>query len=79
MNTAQRLESEAAPGEVLVGPATRDSTGVVITYLFRGSLDVKGRAETVDAWVATGASLPPGYRRQGDDGPSSAAASSWPT
>jgi len=69
VNTAQRLESEAAPGEVLVGPATRESTGAVITYAFRGSLDVKGRAETVDAWVATGAAVPPGYRRRRDDGP----------
>lgn len=69
VNTAQRLESEARPGEVLVGPATRESTGAVITYDARGSLDVKGRDEAVDAWVATGAALPPGYRRRRDDGP----------
>ena len=69
VNTAQRLEAEAAPGEVLVGPATRESTGDGVIYEFRGSLDVKGRAETVEAWVATGAALPPGYRRRRDDGP----------
>ena len=69
VNTAQRLEAEAAPGEVLVGPATRESTGDGIIYELRGTLDVKGRAETVEAWVATGAALPPGYRRRRDDGP----------
>ncbi|MET0802448.1 MAG: adenylate/guanylate cyclase domain-containing protein, partial [Acidimicrobiales bacterium] len=69
VNTAQRLEAEAAPGEVLVGPATRESTGDGIIYELRGTLDMKGRAETVEAWVATGAALPPGYRRRRDDGP----------
>ncbi len=69
VNVAQRLEVAAPPGEVLVGPATRESTGDGITYEFRGSLDVKGRGETVDAWVATGAAQPPGYRRRRDDGP----------
>ncbi len=69
VNTAQRLETAAAPGEVVVGPATAESTGDRITYDRRGRLDLKGREETVDAWVATGASLPPGYRRRRDDGP----------
>jgi class 3 adenylate cyclase/tetratricopeptide (TPR) repeat protein len=69
VNTAQRLETAAAPGEVVVGPATKESTGDRITYDARGLLEVKGRDETVDAWAATGATRPPGYRRRRDDGP----------
>jgi class 3 adenylate cyclase/tetratricopeptide (TPR) repeat protein len=69
VNTAQRLETAAVPGEVLVGPGTRENTGDGIIYDHRGTLDLKGRGESVDAWVATGAALPPGHRRRRDDGP----------
>jgi class 3 adenylate cyclase/tetratricopeptide (TPR) repeat protein len=69
VNTAQRLETAASPGEVLVGPATRDNTGEGITYDPGGSLDLKGRGESVVAWIARGAALPPGHRRRRDDGP----------
>ena len=69
VNVAQRLEVAAAPGDVLVGSTTRDNTGDGITYDYQGSLELKGRGETVDAWIATGAALPPGHRRRRDDGP----------
>jgi class 3 adenylate cyclase/tetratricopeptide (TPR) repeat protein len=69
VNTAQRLQSVAAPGQVMVGPATREGTADRISYEPVGSLEVKGREELVDAWVATGADRPPGYRRRREDGP----------
>ncbi len=63
VNTASRLQSIAQPGQVVVGPATHQATANAINYEPLGSLSVKGREEAVDAWQATGAAAPPGFRR----------------
>jgi class 3 adenylate cyclase/tetratricopeptide (TPR) repeat protein len=62
VNTAQRLESAAEPGQVLVGHATFLATRRVVTYRSLGTIVAKGRDAPVSAWVAEGARLPPGYR-----------------
>jgi len=62
VNTASRLQTAAAPGEVLVGPATHAATAAVIHYEDRGSLTARGREELVQAWSAIEPTLPPGHR-----------------
>lgn len=62
VNSASRLQAAAAPGEVLVGPDTYRATCDEIAYTPRGALVARGREQTIDAWVATEAVLPPGYR-----------------
>jgi class 3 adenylate cyclase/tetratricopeptide (TPR) repeat protein len=69
VNTASRLQTNAAPGEVLVGPATYAATHHTIAYESRGLLDAKGRDELVDTWVAVAPTLPPGYRARRVDVP----------
>ena len=62
VNTAQRLQSAAEPGQVLVGQATYLATRRVVTYRSVGAIAAKGREAPVAAWVAEGARLPPGHR-----------------
>ena len=62
VNTAQRLQSAAEPGQVLVGQTTHLATRRVITYRSVGEITAKGREAPVPVWVAEGARLPPGYR-----------------
>lgn len=62
VNTAQRLQSAAEPGQVLVGQTTHLATRRVVTYRSVGEITAKGREAPVPAWVAEGARLPPGYR-----------------
>ncbi|HEY7070703.1 MAG TPA: adenylate/guanylate cyclase domain-containing protein [Acidimicrobiales bacterium] len=62
VNTAQRLQSVAEPGQVLVGQATYLATRRVVTYRAVGAIAAKGREAPVEAWVAEGARLPPGHR-----------------
>jgi class 3 adenylate cyclase/tetratricopeptide (TPR) repeat protein len=62
VNTAQRLQSAADPGEVLVGQATYLATRRVVTYRSVSAFAAKGREAPVSAWVAEGARLPPGHR-----------------
>jgi class 3 adenylate cyclase/tetratricopeptide (TPR) repeat protein len=69
VNTASRLQTNAAPGEVLVGPATYAATHQTIAYEARGLLDAKGRDELIDTWVAVAPTLPPGYRARRVDIP----------
>jgi class 3 adenylate cyclase/tetratricopeptide (TPR) repeat protein len=64
VNTASRLQTAAAPGQVVVGPSTHSATVDVISYESLGSLEVKGRDQTVDAWLALTAIAPPGRRRR---------------
>jgi class 3 adenylate cyclase/tetratricopeptide (TPR) repeat protein len=64
VNTASRLQTAAAPGQVVVGPSTYSVTSDIIQYESLGSLQVKGRDGTVDAWLAVGATAPPGRRRR---------------
>jgi tetratricopeptide (TPR) repeat protein len=64
VNTASRLQTDAAPGQVVVGPSTYSATSDIINYESLGSLEVKGRDAPVDAWLAVGANAPPGRRRR---------------
>jgi class 3 adenylate cyclase len=62
VNTAQRLQTTARPGSVVVGGATYAATRDVIEYRSLGAVAAKGREEPVDAWEAVATLLPPGYR-----------------
>lgn len=62
VNSAQRLETAARPGSVLVGRATYVATNDVIDYEPVGQLDAKGREEPIEAWEARAEVQPPGYR-----------------
>ena len=64
VNTASRLQTAAEPGRVVVGPSTHAATHHAVRYESLGALVVKGREETVDAWVAVEALAPPGKRRR---------------
>ena len=78
VNTASRLQTSAAPGQVLVGPATYAATRGVIRYEPLGLLAAKGREEPVEAWVAVEALA--AARATGPAGPtcrSSGATPSW--
>ena len=52
VNTAARLQSAAAPGSVVVGPAVFASTKDVIDYGDPEPLELKGKAGPVPAWRA---------------------------
>ncbi|MCP3938672.1 MAG: AAA family ATPase [Actinomycetia bacterium] len=69
VNLASRLESMAEPGEVLVGPTTRDATLDAIDYAPRGSFKVRGRDEEIEACVAVGELRPPGRLRKAVNAP----------
>jgi class 3 adenylate cyclase/tetratricopeptide (TPR) repeat protein len=62
VNTANRLQSAARPGEVLVGTATFAATRRTVRYDTLEPIDAKGREELVPAWRADAAVAPPGYR-----------------
>jgi class 3 adenylate cyclase/tetratricopeptide (TPR) repeat protein len=62
VNTAQRLQTAAEPGQVVVGQATYRATRRAVTYRSAGAVAAKGKDAPVPAWVAEGADLPPGYR-----------------
>jgi class 3 adenylate cyclase/tetratricopeptide (TPR) repeat protein len=69
VNTAQRLEKLANPGEVVVGPATYTATRVSIRYEELGPQALRGRDEPVDAHRAIDAPQPPGRRRAREQAP----------
>jgi len=69
VNTAQRLQTAALPGEVVVGAATRAATRGVVRYDDMGALQVKGREATVEAWKVGEVIAPPGTRGQHHDSP----------
>jgi class 3 adenylate cyclase/tetratricopeptide (TPR) repeat protein len=50
MNVAARLEQSAAPGQILIGPRTRALGGDTIVVDEVGALELKGRAEPVEAF-----------------------------
>ena len=52
VNTANRLQTAAPPGGVLVGPATHAATEGAIAYESVGEFQVRGRDEQVAAWLA---------------------------
>jgi predicted ATPase/class 3 adenylate cyclase len=52
VNTAARIQSEAEPGAVLVGEATKRATEAAIAYATAGEHELKGKAEPVSLWRA---------------------------
>lgn len=64
VNTASRLQTSAAPGQVVVGPQTHEATHGCVRYEALGELTVRGRTEPVEAWIALEATAPPGQRRR---------------
>ena len=52
VNTASRLQSAAAPGQVFVGEATYRAASRAIAFEEVGELDLKGKGEAVRAWRA---------------------------
>ena len=69
VNTANRLQTAARPGEVLVGESTHATTERVIPYVERGVVPAKGRDAPVSAWVARPPSSAPGERPNRTTGP----------
>ncbi|MDG2113558.1 MAG: adenylate/guanylate cyclase domain-containing protein, partial [Actinomycetota bacterium] len=63
VNIASRLQTLAAPGEVLVGLATHTATSEAVDYDSRGDIDLRGRDGHVAAFVARAELAPPGRRR----------------
>src|SRR3954449_9281750 len=60
VNAAERLQTAAPPGGILVGPATRSATAGVIRYESVGLVVARGRDEPIAAWLAVEAKAPPG-------------------
>ena len=53
VNSAARLAASAATGEILVSDATAVAAGLETRDLDSRTLDLRGRSETLDAWVVT--------------------------
>jgi adenylate cyclase len=51
VNVAARLQTLAEPGQVVIGAATRDAIGAAVSVRALGDLEVKGRRQTVRAFV----------------------------
>jgi class 3 adenylate cyclase len=54
VNVAARLETLAAPGQVLIGAATRSALGPSVCVETLGEVEVKGRRDPVTAYVLRG-------------------------
>jgi adenylate cyclase len=52
VNTAARLAAAAGPGEILVSTEAADAAGLDTSRLESRTLELRGRAEPLDAWVA---------------------------
>jgi adenylate cyclase len=55
VNTAARLTSLAEAGEILVSAEGATAGGLETTGLERRTLELRGREQSVDAWVARAA------------------------
>ncbi len=62
VNTANRLQTSAQPGQTVVGPITYEATQTSVRYEPLGALTVKNRREPIEAWIAIEATMPPGRR-----------------
>jgi adenylate cyclase len=51
VNTTSRLTSEAGAGEILVSAAAASAAGLDTTGLGSRTLALRGRDESVDAWI----------------------------
>ena len=57
VNTASRIQSEAEPGTVLVGDATRRASEAAVSYEEAGVHELKGKAEPVSLHRWAGVAL----------------------
>lgn len=62
VNVASRLQTAAAPGQIVVGPGTFAATRGTVRYEPLGLIQARGRDELVEAWLALEATVPPGSR-----------------
>ncbi len=62
VNSAQRLQTTAQPGQIVVGNSTHAATRHVVRYTDLGPVNARGRDEPIYAWIAEEALLPPGAR-----------------
>ena len=69
VNTAQRLQTIAAPGTVVVGADTHTATRDCVRFVDLGDVVAKGRETPVAAWIAEEALAPPGHRPRRVDAP----------
>jgi class 3 adenylate cyclase len=51
VNTTARLTSQANPGEIVLSEAIRASAGLEPEGMQARQFNLKGKSETVDAWV----------------------------
>ncbi len=64
VNIASRLQAEAGPDQVVVGPTTHAAALRGVRYEPLGPISVRGREEPVAAWRAVRAVGPPGHRHR---------------
>ncbi len=57
VNTAARLTQLAATGEILISTETATAGGLETTRLERRTLELRGREQRIDAWVAKGSDV----------------------
>ncbi|HEY2330667.1 MAG TPA: adenylate/guanylate cyclase domain-containing protein, partial [Acidimicrobiales bacterium] len=62
VNSASRLQTQASPGQVVVGPETRAATEGTFRYEPLGEVFARGRGATIEAWEAVEALVGPGNR-----------------
>ncbi|MCH7789890.1 MAG: AAA family ATPase [Acidobacteria bacterium] len=63
VNTASRLQSMADPGSVVVGEVTHEATHRAVFYQAIGDVELRGRDDSVRAWIARTVLGLPGQRR----------------
>ena len=63
MNTASRLQTTAPAGRLLVGAETHQATRDAIEYEAHTAVDVKGKSELLETWLAVAPLTDPGERR----------------
>ena len=51
VNTAARLTSLAAPGELIISEATREAADLITDGMEARTLELKGKSQSVDTWV----------------------------
>jgi len=64
VNTAARLQAEAPAGGVLVGESTHGLTSHTFLFEHAGTVQPKGRDQSVEAYLALAPTAPPGTRRR---------------
>jgi class 3 adenylate cyclase/tetratricopeptide (TPR) repeat protein len=63
LNVAARLETQAQPGEIIVGVAVHEATRRAIAYEPAGTWELAGKAEAIPAWRALAPTAEPGQAR----------------